>query len=151
MDLEIRKYNSNRWVGRALENMARGIDRSLVCFEQVFPIATPCWVLFDISFSLTETRANLADVVTILESPGHTSSHGPVTFMVEVLNASSTNINIRKMSHHCHRRSNTLHTQILPKTYEQDQYGPKKLAYLLGEFKINEAGTGRHLACFRAP
>jgi hypothetical protein len=32
-----------------------------------------------------------------------------------------------------------------PETYEQDQYGQQNLADLLGELRMNEAGTGRHL------
>jgi hypothetical protein len=31
-----------------------------------------------------------------------------------------------------------------PETYEQDQYGQQDLADLLGELRMNEAGTGRH-------
>jgi hypothetical protein len=39
-----------------------------------------------------------------------------------------------------------------PETYEQDQYGQQNLADLLGELRMNEAGTGRLLAAyFRAP
>jgi hypothetical protein len=39
-----------------------------------------------------------------------------------------------------------------PETYEQDQYGQQNLADLLGELRMDEAGTGRYLAAyFRAP
>jgi len=34
-----------------------------------------------------------------------------------------------------------------PETYEQDQYGQQNLADLLGELRMNEAGTGRQLGC----
>jgi hypothetical protein len=39
-----------------------------------------------------------------------------------------------------------------PETYEQDQYGQQNLADLLGELRMNEAGTGRHpKSCSRDP